>query len=278
MVCLKQSYSEICFNMQNSLVKKAVAERDNGMRTIIELAGAKAQVDCRYQENIDFFRDYICEGPAAIKICPTEEDLRRMEARQREQDARDGTPDMAHPDWFSERLAIHSLLAEELLKERVLLVHGSAIVLDGDAYVFMADSGTGKSTHTRLWREYFGDRAWMINDDKPMLKLAKNGAVVFGTPWDGKHHLSRNASAPLRAIVKLTRSEKNYVEPLGNADALSVILQHCIHSESPAGMRLVLQMASELIGQAGFYRLGCNMELDAARIAWQGITGRTESL
>ena len=112
---------------------------------------------------------------------------------------------------------LHALLAEKLVAYGALLMHGSALCMDGNAYIFTAKSGTGKSTHARLWREAFGDRVWMINDDKPMIRVDE--MRVYGTPWDGKHHLSRNASAPLKAIVKLERAEENRVAPLAKADA-----------------------------------------------------------
>ena len=83
--------------------------------------------------------------------------------------------------------------------------------MDGAAYLFTAPSGTGKSTHTRLWREVFGDRVWMINDDKPMLRISENLVTAYGTPWNGKHHISRNASAPLKAIVQLNRGKENII-------------------------------------------------------------------
>lgn len=246
------------------------------MRITIELAGVRADILCRHPETAAFFRDYRCEGPADIAIDPTDEDIRRMEARLREQAARDGRPEAALPPWFVERDAIHGRLAEALIDRDVLLVHGSAIVLDGEAYVFMADSGTGKSTHTRLWREHFGRRAWMLNDDKPMLRLAGDGVLACGTPWDGKHHLSRNASAPLRAIVRLTRSAENHVEPLTRAEALAVVLQYGFRPEDADRMRRVLQLGAALVRRTDAFRLGCNMAPDAARAAYEGITGRVE--
>ena len=66
----------------------------------------------------------------------------------------------------------------------------------------------------------------MINDDKPMLRIREDGADACGTPWDGKHRLSRNASAPLRAIVKLERAEENRIEPMNRADAFQLLMTH----------------------------------------------------
>ena len=67
--------------------------------------------------------------------------------------------------------------------------------------MFTAPSGTGKSTHARLWREAFGERVVMINDDKPLLLVRPEGVTVYGTPFRGKHGLGGDRSAPLRAIA-----------------------------------------------------------------------------
>ena len=117
-------------------------------------------------------------------------------------------------------------MAEKLIEKGVLLVHGSALCVDGQAVVFVAPSGTGKSTHARLWREVYGEQIWMINDDKPMLKIEGDQVLVYGTPWDGKHHLSRNASAPLKAMVHVKRSESNAIMPLNRADAFPVMMKY----------------------------------------------------
>ena len=94
-----------------------------------------------------------------------------------------------------------------------ILFHGSVIAVDGIGYLFTAKSGTGKSTHTRLWREYFGDRAAMVNDDKPLLKITDSSVIAYGTPYNGKHRLGTNISVPLKAICILTRAADNHIEP-----------------------------------------------------------------
>lgn len=106
------------------------------------------------------------------------------------------------------------MLAAALLYYNILLMHGSALCMDGEAYIFAAPSGTGKSTHARLWREVFGDRVWMINDDKPLVRVEEERAFVFGSPWCGKHKLGCNGSARLKAVVELTtdRNKHGHVE------------------------------------------------------------------
>ena len=238
---------------------------------VIEIAGVPVEVICRHPENERFFREYRSDSRPVVSLQPTDADLRRMQEGFDRTAELEGTPKHRYSEIFLENVAIHDRLAEALVERNVLLMHGSALCMDGQAYIFTARSGTGKSTHTRLWREVFGDRVWMINDDKPMLRIGDGPAVVCGTPWDGKHHLSRNASAPLKAIVLLTRDETNHIEPMSGADAFVVLLKQAYSSRDPAVMRRILEMEKTLLGSVEFYRLGCNMDPEAAHVAWEGM-------
>lgn len=238
---------------------------------LIEIAGVPAEVICRYPENEKFLRDYESDRPPMFTVAPDADDWSRMQAEFDRMDEAEGIPKHRRTDAFLENNAIHALLAEKLVEHNVLLMHGSALCMDGEAYIFTAKSGTGKSTHARLWREVFGDHVWMINDDKPLLRIEVSGVTVWGTPWDGKHHLSRNTSAPLKAIVELNRGTENRIEPLACADAFQVLVKHCFVSDQQVMRRSVFALETELLGQVKFFRLFCNMRPEAALTAWRGM-------
>ena len=240
----------------------------------IELAGIPARVICRFKDNRTFLSDYVTENRPLFTLEPTEDDLIRMQADFDRMDEADGIPRHRRTEEFLENNAIHALLAEKLVPYDVLLTHGSALCMDGAGYIFTAKSGTGKSTHARLWREAFGSRVWMVNDDKPLLKIGEAGITVWGTPWDGKHRLSRNASAPLKAIVSLCRDEKNHIEPMEKADAFPVLMKQCFISRNPATMARIMDLEKRLLDAVDFYTLGCNMEPEAAKVAWEGMNAR----
>ena len=259
------------------------------MRMLIELAGVPVEVRCAYAENEAFFRDYAVSKPQGadlsqganlspcFTIAPTAVDLARMQADFDRTAAVEGTTKRTHAPAFLENNAIHALLAEQLIHYDVLLMHGSALCMDGQGYIFTAKSGTGKSTHARLWREAFGERVWMINDDKPMLKITEAGVTVHGTPWNGKHHLSRNAAAPLKAIIALSRDDTNHIEPMSRADAFPVLMKQCFGSRDPATMARIIELERRLLNAVDFYRLGCNMSQEAAFVAWGGLSGIPKS-
>ena len=118
----------------------------------IEIAGIPVLIRCRYSVNRDFLRDYLSEKEPVCTIEPSAEDLVRMQSDFDRMNEAEGFPARRRSDEFLENNAIHSLLAEKLVGHGVLLMHGSALCMDGEAYIFTAKSGTGKSTHARLWR------------------------------------------------------------------------------------------------------------------------------
>ena len=238
----------------------------------IELAGVPAEVICQHPQNEAFLREYRTDREPLFRVEPTAADLERMGRGMDRIARRDGAPPRPWASAFLENIAIHDLLAERLLDRDVLLMHGSALCMDGEAFLFTAPSGTGKSTHSALWRKVYGDRVWMINDDKPFLRLDGETVTVFGSPWDGKHHLSRNASAPLRGIALLTRSGTNRIEPLPASAGFEILMrQSYAPPEKPESAKAIALKAR--ISQAvRFYRLYCTMEPEAAEAAHDGMT------
>lgn len=177
------------------------------------------------------------------------------------------------PDYYLETLAVYRRIADKMLDFDTILFHGSVIAVDGIGYLFTAKSGTGKSTHTRLWRKYFGERAVMINDDKPLIHITEKGAVVYGTPWDGKHRLSTNISVPLKAICILKRSADNHVEEITAKQAYNVLVQQVYKPKDPQKLMKTLHLIDGLTGKVKLYRLGCNMDISAAETAYNAMKG-----
>ena len=121
----------------------------------------------------------------SIEIVQENIDYEREQSRL--EDEREGLEVRSFSDEYLETLAVYRKIAKELLNFDTVLFHGSVLEMNGEAVAFTAVSGTGKSTHARLWRERFGDAVTMINDDKPLIKLAEDQAIAYGTPWCGKH-------------------------------------------------------------------------------------------
>lgn len=111
-----------------------------------------------------------------------------------------------------------------------LMLHASAVELDGKAYLFSAPCGTGKSTHARLWQQVFGERAHVFNDDKPALRLIDGKWYAYGTPWCGKDGININMKAELAGICFLKQAPQNKIRRLDQKQAISNILWQTIHN------------------------------------------------
>ena len=179
---------------------------------VLEVAGLATQVQPMFFSTKEYCRPYLTQREPEFFVEVTTEDLiRQQEALDREADE-EGLRRRKFTDPFLERTVIQEKIAEKLLERDTLLLHGSTVAVDGQAYLFTAPCGTGKSTHTRLWRELFGDRAVMVNDDKVFLQLRQDGVWAYGSPWMGKHGIGTNISAPLKGICFLRRGTENRIQ------------------------------------------------------------------
>ncbi len=180
-------------------------------------------------------------------------------------------PDVS--DDYYEYVALMEKVLEQLVEQGVIYLHGSAICMDGNGYLFTAPSGTGKSTHARIWRERFGDRVQMINDDKPLIRATDDGFFLCGSPWNGKHGLGCQMEAPLRGIIRLRRGETNVMEPMRAFDALKELyLQGHLFSDKRK-MKICMEMIGKIIETVPCYSLRCNMEPEAGETAYEVLRG-----
>ena len=244
---------------------------------IVTVAGCAVRIAAIYPETMRFCRAYLTDCPSeglpVLEVHISEEDIeyeRLISTKNRGREAR--SEQSANP--YLETLAVYRKIAEQLPGVGRILFHGSALAMDGEGYLFAAKSGTGKSTHARLWRESFGERVVMVNDDKPILSVAPEGILVWGTPWDGKHHLSRNMSVPLKALCVLGRGEENFIERLTREQAYPNLLKQIYRPQDISAMGLTLAHLDRLLETVPVYRLSCNMEPEAAIISYEGMQNR----
>ena len=170
---------------------------------------------------------------------------------------------------YSEYLAIYRYICTKILDYDGFLMHGSAIAVDGQAFLFCAPSGTGKSTHTRLWRKVFGDRVVMINDDKPIKKEGKFFAC--GTPWSGKHDLDTNIQVPLKGIVILARGQENKMTKVPAASVLGLLFNQIYRPSRNEDYLRTIDLVDEMITACPLYRLDCTISEEAPRVAYEAL-------
>ena len=240
------------------------------MQGIYRLAGHTVEIVSLYPLVHAMCADYRADGPAEYRIVITSADVQDERVRAERQVLPD-TPSYALTEPYLEASAVYRKLSDQLVQDDILLMHGSVVAVDGQAYLFTAKSGTGKSTHTQLWMQQFGQRAVMVNGDKPLLYVGSSGVTVYGTPWNGKEGLGHNIACPLKAICILTRSAHNHIAPITKHDALPMLCQQIHRPASPAALGRVLQLIDRLGSSVPLYKLGCNMEPEAAQVAYTGM-------
>ncbi|MBR6292370.1 MAG: hypothetical protein IKR33_06175 [Bacteroidales bacterium] len=152
-------------------------------------------------------------------------------------------------------------------------VHSSTVVCQGKAVMCLGESGTGKSTHTRLWQQHI-EGATLLNDDSPIVAVMPDGSVeVHGSPWSGKAPCFRREHFPLAALLRLEQRPENSIRRLGTLEAFMALQPSCppamAHDE-----RLFDRLEpiiSAIIDRTPVYRLGCLPDADAARLSHSTI-------
>jgi len=217
--------------------------------------------------------DYRAEGAPDFTVETTQADIDFEREKSAREDEIEGIQIRQFSDGYLETLAVYRKIAEKMPEYDTILFHGSCVAVDGIGYLFTAKSGTGKSTHTRLWRELLKNRAVIVNDDKPLIRISDSGAVIYGTPWDGKHRLSTNIAVPLKALCILERGEKNSIRPITASEAYPMLLQQAYRPMDNMAMNKTLTLIDRLAASVSLWRLGCNTEIEAARVAYEAMKG-----
>ena len=238
----------------------------------MKIAGKVFEVQPMYETTALYCRNYLTELEPEYQVFIQESDLIAeqnfldIEAREEGMKLRKFTAP------FLERTAIQRKVAELLIHHDTLLLHGSTVAVDGGAYLFTAACGTGKSTHTRLWREYFGARAVMVNDDKPFLQLDERGVIAHGCPWSGKHGLDTNISVPLKGICILKRGNENRIRRITASEASPMLHHQCFYPEDVSKHDHVAACVEELMRRVTLWEMECTKDLQAAEVAYEAMS------
>ncbi len=159
-----------------------------------------------------------------------------------------------------------------LLELDGMYLHSSVVAVDDKAYIFSADSGVGKSTHTRLWKEYFGERAEIINDDKPAI-LFENGEIrAYGTPFCGKNDINENKGVVIQSLCFLERGERNEIEKIGTEDAIRRLYCQLLYSDNEEQMIKLLNLIDVFLRNIQVYVLKCTISEEAVKTAYEEMS------
>ena len=235
----------------------------------ILLAGIPVEFDNRYPDLHELCRGFETELTAEIQIRVAPEELAQERAMQ-PGDFSDG---------YLETVCAYRKAANALLDRDVFVMHGSVVAVDAEGYAFLAPSGVGKTTQTRLWQQHFGARLHVINGDKPLIRMVSTDNGVrfdaYGTPWRGKEGLGGNLSAPLKALFFLNRSQEPEAVPADHIQTVDLLFRQLLLPREPDRMLRLLDMADKLVSTLPFYVLNCDMSENSVIRAYQAVKGGT---
>lgn len=232
--------------------------------TLFEFAGLNVKIKHNYNGFIRFASDYLSKGIPDFCIKIRHRDILYEKTIATEtQDA---------PDWYHETIAVARKFCIKAAEYGVILFHCSAIAVDGQAYLFAAPSGTGKSTHARLWREMLGDRTEMVNDDKPFVRFKDGVPYVYGSPWNGKHRLSSNISRPIKGICFLEQGAENHIKRIAPREALPRLCRQIFYSRNEKNFGEVMNVAGKLCSSVPLYVMQCNISREAAEMSYKTMS------
>lgn len=237
------------------------------------IANVLVRIESLHVDVHELCQAYRCDEEPELVVRTDQADIDFERERSKAADDLVGHATHTSSDGYLETLAVYRQAAEAMPTLGVVLVHGSCVAVDGRAYLFCAPSGTGKSTHARLWRELLGERALMVNDDKPLIRVADGSAIACGTPWDGKHRLSINVAVPLRAVCLLGRGEVNHIERASAEGAYTALLGHVYRPFDPAALALTLGLVERLTSCVTLWKLSCTIDIAAAALSFSSMSG-----
>ncbi len=230
----------------------------------IKIAGIPIGIENRYTDIEMISRGYRTDETPVFTVTASDEDLEREQRDFSEPLPRD----------VLESTAIHRNIADRLPSYDAFLLHGSTVELDGNAYIFTAHSGVGKTTHTRLWLSEFADEVSVLNGDKPILRFIDGVPYACGTPWNGKENYGRNVMRPLRGIAFLGRGAENIAVQIEPKDAVTRFMgQIYLPKRTPALLSKTLILANKMLSSVTLVDLKCNMDPEAAHVCRAALTG-----
>ena len=170
--------------------------------------------------------------------------------------------------YYENSMILDSVYKTILEKYDGFFFHSSCLAIDNKACAFTAPSGTGKSTHTALWRNMLGSRVVMINDDKPIIRKKDGVFYAYGTPWMGKSGIGNNVKAPLKAVFILKRSEENRVMKVSPSKVIKELLEAAMIDSDRQMVTNLLELINDFLGRVTVFELFCNKDIEAAKTAY----------
>ncbi len=231
---------------------------------VYSFADFKIEYNSIYNQFKRICSDYETTGEADFSLSMDQTDI------EKERLMADGE----YSNSYLETIAFYRKLADILPLKQSFLLHSALFDVEGTGIAFAAHSGTGKTTHMRLWQKLLGDKLKIVNGDKPIIRFSEDNPNVpygYGTPWNGKERLGCNSKTKIKHLCFIERSETNSCEKIDAADAVNLIFNQVYMPRNPQSTLATMQLINKFINSCNLWKIKCNTDLSAAQKAYDTI-------
>ena len=230
----------------------------------IKVADFNVEIRNRFNLIEKLCKDYIGDfDKADFVIAVTEADIEREKKRPNFQ------PEFKDP--YIEMVVVYRKLCFMFPERDAIMLHSAVFSLEDKVVALVANSGVGKTTHMRFYKELFGDALTVINGDKPIIRSIGSELFVYGTPWCGKEGLNTNTKAKLTDLCFIHRSDQNSTVPMDNALAVGKLLRQIYLPKTGLAAENTLEMLNRLLVKCRVWEVNCTNDIEAAKNSYKAI-------
>lgn len=231
----------------------------------IKIADFVVSIENRYDFVKQQCKNYVCDDePSDIVASCSLKDIEKEKKILN---------DPIYTDGYIESVCLYRSICLQLPKMDSFVMHAAVVGVGEYAYAFTARSGTGKSTHIKQWKAYLGDRVFVINGDKPILRFKNGKLMVYGTPWCGKENWNKNVACELKGLCFLERAQENTIIRITPTDAASPLMKQILIPKDAQGVIKTFELVDKMLNCTKLWRLGCNISVEAGKIAYEAMSG-----
>ena len=228
----------------------------------VSMAGLTVEVNCNYPYTKRFCEEYLSDDRADFAISVSEEEI----------DEEIAVSEYNPQRGYAESICVYRNIAKRLPLYDRLVFHGAVISYGGRGFLFTAPSGTGKTTHIRLWKKYL-DGVEIVNGDKPVLQIEEGRATAWSTPYAGKEGYQNHSSIKLDAICIIHRGKENRIRRITTGEALIELMHQVYISPEEESAVRTLELLDKLFRAVPLYILECDISEEAVRTSFEAMTG-----
>ncbi|MDO4983645.1 MAG: hypothetical protein Q4E35_08850 [Eubacteriales bacterium] len=236
----------------------------------LKLAGLVIEIHTLF-DSIANTAEYETAEPPDFSVSITAQDIAAEKRKSMSECAYEGIEYPNYSPAALENTAVYRKIAEKLPEYDALVFHGSAVAVGEKTYLFTAKSGTGKTTHTGLWLKNI-EGSYVVNGDKPILRIMDGKPFVCGTPWMGKEGYGCNKNVPLSAICFVNRETENRIEKTEFQKIYPRLIGQSYRPESGPLVAKTVMLLERIGACVPIYELFCNMEDEAAAVSFRGMS------